>query len=316
VFDLVEKKLKPGKVKIGRVYMPRHRLSPATFFQNFKTLIPVKSEIYHVTGDVHYTVLALPRKRTVLTIHDCIFMHQSKGLKRLLISYLFLKLPVAKSAMVTTVSEKSRQDIINFTGCSPDKVKVIADPFDENFSFQPYTFNTACPVLLFVGITPNKNLVRVIEALKGLTCQLHVIGKIPLAERELLEKENVNFKESFRLSEEELRAVYKNADAVLFPSLFEGFGLPIVEAQQTGRPVITSNLSPMKEVAGDAACLVDPFSVQSIREGIMKVIQDAAYRDDLIAKGVVNAQRYNPEKVAQEYLNVYENLYAEISSKN
>jgi glycosyltransferase involved in cell wall biosynthesis len=312
VFALVEKKLKPEVINIKRVYMPRHRITPATFLHNFKTTRNVTADIYHVTGDVHYIVLVLPRRKTILTIHDCIFMHQSKGLKRLIISYLFLKLPVAKSRVVTTVSEKSRQDIINYTGCSPAKVRVISDPFDERFSFQPYTFNTICPVLLFVGITPNKNLARVIEALKGLTCQLHIIGKIPEVERELLKKANINYRESFRISDDELREVYKNADIVLFPSLFEGFGLPIIEAQQTGRPVITSNLSPMKEVAGGAACLVDPFSVQSIRNGIIKVIQDEQYRNEIIAKGEINAKKYNPEVIAKEYFN----LYTEITSGN
>jgi glycosyltransferase involved in cell wall biosynthesis len=97
---------------------------------------------------------------------------------------------------------------------------------------------------------------------------------------------------------------------VLFPSTYEGFGLPIIEAQQTGRPVITSNISPMKEVAGNAACLTDPFSVQSIREGVLKVIQDDDYRNTLVRNGFNNAQRYNPEKIANEYFLIYQRLMA------
>ena len=166
---------------------------------------------------------------------------------------------------------------------------------------------------MFVGITPNKNLFRVIEALKGIPCKLHVIGKIPQAEREQLLLQKIDFKESYNISEEELRKAYVESDVVLFPSLLEGFGLPIIEAQQTGRAVITSNLSPMKEVAAQGACLVDPLSVQSIQDGIKKVINDDEYRKEIIEQGLKNAQQYKPEKVADSYFNLYQRLASSLN---
>ncbi len=95
---------------------------------------------------------------------------------------------------------------------------------------------------------------------------------------------------------------------LVFASTYEGFGLPIVEAQATGRPVVTSDTLSMPEVAGDAACLVDPFNVESIRNGILKVIQDTGYREQLVQNGLKNVERFKPESVAMQYLALYREL--------
>jgi len=95
---------------------------------------------------------------------------------------------------------------------------------------------------------------------------------------------------------------------VVFASLAEGFGLPIIEANAIGRPVVTSNLSPMKEVAGDAGCLVNPCDVTDIRDGIRRVIGDDEYRNALIERGYENAQRYRADVVARQYARLYEYL--------
>lgn len=309
VFALVEPFLK-NKISLQKAFVPRHKISLSTFIKNLRFVSKLKADVYHVTGDIHYTVFGLPTRKTILTIHDCVFMYQAHGLKRQILYYLFLKWPVKKSSLITTVSEKSREDIIRFTGCSPDKVVVVADSYDERITFQPHQFNKQRPVFLFVGITPNKNLFRVIEALEGIQCELHIIGKIPAAQREQLEKTKINYRESFNVSDEELRLAYAKADIVLFPSLFEGFGLPIIEAQQTGRAVITSNLSPMKEVAGSGACLIDPLSVKSIRDGIIKVMEETEYREHIIKQGLKNAELYKPDRIANSYLEIYQRIQA------
>ncbi len=111
------------------------------------------------------------------------------------------------------------------------------------------------------------------------------------------------------LSDQELVAAYENADVVVFASVAEGFGLPIIEAQAVGRPVVTSNLSPMKEVAGGAACLVDPHKVDDIRAGMQRVIADAEYRHRLIQSGYENAARYSAAGVAAQYARLYERVW-------
>jgi glycosyltransferase involved in cell wall biosynthesis len=95
---------------------------------------------------------------------------------------------------------------------------------------------------------------------------------------------------------------------LVFPSVYEGFGLPIMEAQLTGRPVLTSNLSPMKEVAGKGAMLTDPYDPQSIRAGIIKIIDDDVFREQMVQDGFENVKRFDPDIVAGQYASLYEEL--------
>ena len=111
-----------------------------------------------------------------------------------------------------------------------------------------------------------------------------------------------------RLTDEELVQAYRSCDMVVFASLYEGFGLPILEAQAMGRPVITSNFGAMREAAGDGALLVDPYSVEAIREAVLRIKREPALREDLIAKGRENAERFRAEAVAARYAELYRNV--------
>ena len=111
-----------------------------------------------------------------------------------------------------------------------------------------------------------------------------------------------------RLTDGELVEAYRRCNMVVFASLYEGFGLPILEAQAIGRPVITSNFGAMKEAAGEGALLVDPYSVESIREAILRVKNEPELREELIAKGLRNVERFRAETVAMKYAEIYRKL--------
>lgn len=302
-FQVAELLEKEQVIKKG--FVPEYTSSIGAVLKNIRWMRRQKADIYHVTGDVHYAVFGCPRKKTILTIHDSVFMYQTKGLKRLVMHQLFLKWPVRYCRLVTTISEQSRRDIIKFTGCHPGKVVVIPNPSGQIFKYRERTFYNERPILLFVGTTQNKNLARAAEALKGISCVLDIIGPVPEEQSRLMDQLQLTWRQSSKLTEQQLVMKYAEADMLLFPTTFEGFGLPILEAQLTGVPVVTSNLSPMKEVAGEGACLVDPYNVQSIREGVLRVMNDSGYRDGLISRGLENARKYSPEKIANLYLDQY-----------
>ncbi len=189
---------------------------------------------------------------------------------------------------------------------------MIHAPVSDDFQASPGEFNAEKPVLLQVRAKVNKNIVRVAAALKGISCHLRIIGELSLDQREALEQNEIEYSNVSGISNEEIVAEYVNCDMVVFASTYEGFGMPIAEANAVGRPVVTSNIPPMAEVAGEAACLVDPLDVDSIRAGIVRVIEDRGFRETLVERGFANAKRFAPAKIAQQYTDLYEEMMGEL----
>ncbi len=267
-----------------------------------------RGAINHVTGDVHYVTLALPGKRTVLTIHDCVMMKHPNPIARRILKWLWLDLPVRHCRYVTAVSNATKDDVVRYTGCSPNKVVVIPTIIADHFQPALRPFNERCPRILHIGLAPNKNFARHVAALSGFDCRLHIIGRLEPAHLRLLAEHRIQYTSDFNISTEDMARAYRESDLVLFASTFEGFGMPIIEAQSVGRPVVTGNISSMPEVAGGAACLVDPFSVDDIRRGVMRVVQEQGYRETLVARGFENVSRFSPQIVARQYEELYRRI--------
>ena len=163
-------------------------------------------------------------------------------------------------------------------------------------------------MILHVGTDPNKNLHRVARALSGIQCQLVVVGRCDAASEGALRSAGVNWVGRTNVTDADMPSIYAQADMVLFASTYEGFGMPIIEAQATGRPVVTSRVTAMPEVAGEGACLVDPYDVASIRSGVSRVLDDASYRDYLVYRGFENVRRFEPRLIASQYARLYEEV--------
>lgn len=261
--------------------------------------------VAHVLGDEHFLVLLLPFRRTVLTIHDCDALAAARGLRGILLRLLWLHLPVRIAAAITTVSERSRTQLLELTGCNPGKVRVIANPLPAIFRPTQVAPSNRKPRVLHVGTKPNKNLARLVEAMVGIDAELVVVGKLDEQSLRLLRTSGIAWEGLVDASEADMLKAYSECTLLAFVSTSEGFGMPIIEAQAVGRPVLTSALSPMREVSGGAALLVDPFDVAAIRAGLQRLIADARLRDELVEAGLRNALRFNAAAIAAQYGDLY-----------
>jgi glycosyltransferase involved in cell wall biosynthesis len=269
-----------------------------------------RDRINHISGDVHYVTLALDPSRTILTIHDCVAIERNRSnpLRFHFFKLFWLTLPLKRARMITTVSQKTKDEIRRYAGKLADRITVVGNFVDPRFSRVDRPFNAQRPTILQIGTTVNKNLERLIEALDGLPCRLVVIGKLSPSIEAAIRKHGVECEHFHHVPFEDVKRAYEEADIISFASLYEGFGLPILEGNAVGRPVVTSNCSPMNEVAADAACLVDPMDAKSIRAGIERIIHDPAYREELVRRGFENVKRYSIETVADQYLQLYKQI--------
>lgn len=275
----------------------------------------VRGDICHVTGDVHFLALGLPHRRTVLTIHDCFQLERLTGFKRWVMRLLWFSLPVRCAAKVTVISEETKRQLLRYVSISDDKIVVVPDSVSSIFRPCPKPFNSNSPQVLHVGTKPNKNLPRLIEALRGLNCRLKVIGILDKEQLKLLRHSKLDYETAENVSVTEMFKAYCDADIVSFTSIYEGFGMPIIEAQWVERPVVTSNCSSMPEIAGEGACFVNPFDIQSIRCGLRRVIEDQEFRESIIEHGRKNRQRFSFAAIARQYLSVYQQLAATCVTK-
>lgn len=308
IFEQIAKLLPPEKFESTIVKVPYGNSFP-DIIKNLLFFRRTEAAIYHITGMIHYLALIMPPEKTVLTIHDIGFLQNEGRLKRFIIKKLFLDLPIKKLRYITTVSEATKKSILEYTRCSPEKIRIIENPVQEHYlNPSKKEFNKECPVILQIGITPNKNIPNLIKALDGINCRLRIIGNLTGDLIAALEKGGITYENAFGLDDLQMRSEYQNADIVSFCSTFEGFGLPVIEAQAMQTPVITSDISPLREVSAGAAFLADPSSVASIREGILKIIHDDDFRERIIKQGAENSKRFEPRQIAV----LYEKLYFEI----
>ena len=267
------------------------------------------ADIYHVTGDIHYIVNLLPGKKTILTIHDVRhYLDDLGGIKRWLYKWIWLILPIRSAGVITAISRETSECIYNHLGITEKHIEVIENCHSAIFKRVPKPFTVECPVILQVGTTPNKNVSRLVEALKGLHCRLVLIGRLDDELKQKLAECGVVYENHFGITHEAVYEQYAGCDVVSFVSLGEGFGVPIIEAQAVGRPLITSNISPMRDVAGDGACLIDPLDVAQIRKGIQRIIADPIYRNKLIESGLHNVSQYSPATIGGHYLALYKKM--------
>jgi glycosyltransferase involved in cell wall biosynthesis len=269
----------------------------------------------------------------IATIHDLAFEHMPETFTRR--GSLQLKLTVRwtakRAARIATVSEYSRQDLIKTYKLPPEKVVVTYNGIGPIFSPQPasgdeaqklrHRFGIERAFILAVGsLQPRKNLVRLIRAYSELRSrlgdfnhQLVIVGrKLWLANEIFAEVKKQDWGRDVIVTgyvpDEDLPAFYRAASAFVYPSLFEGFGIPPLEAMACGTPVVTSNTSSLPEVVSDAALLIDPYDEQDLANALLRIVNDEKLRALLRERGFVQAKKFTWRNAAEKTLQLYREI--------
>jgi glycosyltransferase involved in cell wall biosynthesis len=275
---------------------------------NSVDVIGRQGSINHITGDIHYTAAFMKKGKTILTIHDLAPLHRGNRFKRALIRFFWFQMPAWRVEKVTVISEFVKEQLLEEISIPASKIEVVYDCVPGDLVPIPEPLHHSRPVILHIGTMPNKNLDNVVKALTGLDIELLILGKLSKDQTKLLEGSGIGYKAYYDLDYEDVKKLYGRSNIVLYASQYEGFGLPILEANAIGRPVITSNVTSMPEVAGDAAMLVDPMRPAEIRSAITTLIDDKELRAHLVAKGFENIKRFQPKTIALQYASLYQKI--------
>jgi glycosyltransferase involved in cell wall biosynthesis len=282
----------------------------------------------------NYSLAVVAQTPTVTVVHDiAVFVvpEARPSLKVRLAEQLLLKACLRRSAKVMAVSEFTKEELTRYFGLSPAKVGVAPNAVAE--SFRPASPNTnraraevkkryGLPDKFFLFVStlePRKNLVRLLKAYADLApvqqqaCPLIVAGRLGWSTAKIvtelmpLERTGVVRRLDY-VTNDDLPLLYQLAWAVLFPSLYEGFGLPALEALASGVPLLTSQTSSLPEVVGEAALLVDPIKIDSIKDGLRRLLTDAKLRAELAKRGPAQAEKYTWAKTATALRVAVENI--------
>ena len=285
-------------------------------------------DIVHGTN---YVVYPCQESLRVMTIHDLTCIKYPNYIHSVVKTYANrIKHCLKWTDLVIAVSESSKRDIVNYLAVEPERIHVTpqASRYSSNYLSteranqlqNECSYDFSKPYLLFVStIEPRKNINSLIQAFNllkethNLEHQLVLIGHKGWLYQSIFDSiENSPWKHHIHylgyLSDELVALFYSKADVFVYPSYYEGFGLPVLEAMTLGTPVITSNTSSLPEVAGDAAILIDPNNLEQLAEAILQVVSDSQVRQKLVHKGKERAKLFSWERTAKETINAYKSL--------
>jgi glycosyltransferase involved in cell wall biosynthesis len=251
--------------------------------------------------------------RYVFTIHDLnhIDISENSNLLKRIYYQIVIRRACRNAARVLTVSEFSRKRIIEWAGIEPSQVVNVGNGVSPEFSTNAKPYQPGFPYLLCIGNRKgHKNEQRVLQgfaaATLGKDIKLLFSGATSASLTDMSTQLGIADRIKFlgRIEADKLPEIYRGAVALVFPSLYEGFGLPVIEAMACGTPVITSNRTALPEIAGNAAILVDPEDVASIADSIERIVGDESLRNELIAKGLKRSEIYTWDTVADKVVSV------------
>lgn len=256
-------------------------------------------------------------RNKVMTIHDLSFLENPKWFSRAYYIWYKLMTPLAvrTSRHIITVSEFSKHEIRRFYPfVKEEKISVVYSSVDRNRFASNMTFDNACEnfALTVSSLDPRKNFLRLIEAFKGIKgCTLYIVGNTNrvFGQNSLLKDVPENVKLLGRVSDEELVRLYNQASCFIFPSIYEGFGLPPIEAMECGCPVLASDIPVIHEVCADAAIYFDPYDIHNIHDTIVDYFKDLKNnKNRMQTRGYANSRRFDWDISAQRIIKLSQTI--------
>lgn len=272
-------------------------------------------DVFHVTGDVHWVSLLLPKSKTLLTIHDFgAYDNDSfpnNWLLKTIYKTFWFDLPISYLRKIHLISNTMFARGSHYFPKLKEKGLVIYNTIIPLIQKDKTISNNNFKILQ-VGTDKHKNLELLIEcAIKlrnVINIELNIVGKLSQELKDKLNKNNIKYNSYINISKEELNDVYLSSNILFFASFHEGFGLPIIEAQTLGLPVITSNIDICKEVGGDAAIYIDNTSSEDGSEAILRLYKDEKLFMEQIENGYNNVKRFSPENIREQFEIIYKKI--------
>jgi glycosyltransferase involved in cell wall biosynthesis len=306
----------------------------ARIWHRLRAPIPVETfvgstALYHATDFV--LLPTLPNTRTLLTVHDLSFVRVPDAASPSLKAYLDMVVPrsVRRADHILADSQATKDDLVAIYGTPPDKIIVLLSGVEKRFkritdssvlltTRNKYKLGDQPYILSLGTVQPRKNYERLVQSLhhlrnNGLDIDLVIVGGRGWLENPLYETiRTLNLGDHVHITgfadEADLPALYSGAMCFALPSLYEGFGIPVLEAMACGVPVVTSNISSLPEVAGDAALMVDPYNIEELTDALRRLIIDDTLRTQLVERGYQQAAAFTWQRAADQLIQVYQQL--------
>jgi len=267
-----------------------------------------QGDINHISGDTNFISIFLDKNKTINTFLDCYNLRHFTGLKKIIFKFFWFYIPIMKSKYITTISNFTKHELKVLLNTNKE-IKVIDCFLTQNNYKKKIIENKNCA--LVIGTTKNKNIDKIFLAVKKTTFALLIVGKLDHKQKNFLLKNNIKYKNFINVSEKKIIELYNMSFVLVNPSLYEGFGLTNLEAQKMGVPVITSNISPMKEIMRDSAILINPNDEHEIHRNINKIHRDKLLRNKIIIKGYKNILNYDIKFAKKKYFDLYRKMLNE-----
>ena len=288
---------------------PCHSTSLSGIIKNIRFAKREYGYINHIIAPTEAYLLPFIKNKKIITYHDLGTLYSSRNVIYKLLKILFYIKPAEFfSDAVIFVSEFTKNDFFRQVWKKNLNTKVIYNSYDERLVPNDKSTDEEIPIVLHIGTAKRKNLDTVIKACEGLRIKLLIIGKLSEVQINLLANSKIDYENYYDVDYDFIIESYNRATIVTFPSSYEGFGIPIIEANAMGKVVISTELPVIKEVGGNSVYYISADTDAEIKNAIITLLNDGSLREEYVQRGWKNCRRFKKDVVFEQYRNLYNSL--------